>query len=140
MAKRLDARVAAISSAAVLAIYGAGYELTQRTVDVQRQIAAATRSVPRSLHDGVYSGTGSGPYGDVSVSISVTDRRIADVQITGVTTFFSADWIARLPAEVIRRQGPSIDVVSGATGSTAAFDAAVADALKRASARSGAVS
>jgi uncharacterized protein with FMN-binding domain len=133
----LDARVAAISSAAVLAIYGAGYELTQRTVDVQRQIAAAAREVPRSLRDGIYTGTGSGPYGEVSVSIRVTDRRIADVEITGVTTFFSADWIARLPAEVVRRQGPSIDVVSGATGSTAAFDAAVADALRRASAPGG---
>jgi uncharacterized protein with FMN-binding domain len=130
----MDSRVAAVSSAVVLAIYGAGYELTQRTVDIQRQIVAAARSVPRSLRDGVYGGTGSGPYGDVSVSITVIDRRIADVQITGVTTFFSADWIARLPAEVIRRQGPSIDAVSGATGSTAAFDAAVADALRRASA------
>jgi uncharacterized protein with FMN-binding domain len=131
----LDARVAAISSAAVLAIYGAGYELTERTVDVHRQIAAATRSMPRSLRDGIYTGTGSGPYGGVSVSITVTDRRIADVQITAVTTFFSADWIARLPAEVVRRQRPSIDVVSGATGSTAAFETAVANALRHASAR-----
>ena len=134
MARRLDARVVALSSAAVLAIYGAGYSLTQSTVDARAQIAAAARYAPRVLRDGTFIGTGASQFGDVTVSITVAGGRLAAVEITGVTTFFSADWIRGLPARVVRHDGPTVDVVSGATGSTAAFDAAVAAALHKASA------
>jgi uncharacterized protein with FMN-binding domain len=129
--------VVALSVAAVLAIYGAGYELTQSTLDVRAQIAAAARSAPTLLTDGTYGGTGSSQFGEVTVSVTVAGRRISGVEITGVTTFFSADWIAGLPAQVVRQQRPTVDVVSGATGSTAAFDSAVAAALRKAAAPDG---
>jgi uncharacterized protein with FMN-binding domain len=131
--------VAALSSAAVLAIYGAGYALTQSTVDAHAQIVAAARYVPRALRAGTYTATGASQYGNVTVSITVVGGRLTAVEITGVTTFFSADWISRLPAGVVRHRGPTVDVVSGATGSTAAFDAAVAAALAKAAAPRGAV-
>jgi len=139
VARRLDARVAALSSAAVLAIYGAGYALTQSTVDTRAQIVAAARYAPRALRDGTYTATGASQFGAVTVSITVAGDRLAAVEITGVTTFFSADWIRGLPAAVVRHQGPTVDVISGATGSTAAFDTAVAAALDKAAAARGAV-
>jgi uncharacterized protein with FMN-binding domain len=131
--------VAALSSAAVLAIYGAGYALTQSTVDARAQIVAAARHVPRALRDGTYTATGASQFGEVTVLIRVVGGRLAAVEITGVTTFFSADWIRRLPAAAVRHQGPTVDVVSGATGSTAAFDTAVAAALEKAAAPRGSV-
>ena len=134
MARRLDARVVALSSAAVFAIYGAGYAVTQSTVDARAQIAVAARYVPRTLRDGIYEATGASQFGDVTVSLTLRGGRLAAVEITGVTTFFSADWISGLPAQVVRHQGPTVDVVSGATGSTAAFDAAVRGALAKAAA------
>jgi uncharacterized protein with FMN-binding domain len=124
--------VVAVSAAAVLAIYGAGYALTQSAVDVREQIAAAAGYAPRLLVDGTYAATGSSQFGDVSVSLTVTGGRVTAVRITRVTTFFSADWISALPAQVVRHQRATVDVVSGATGSTAAFDAAVAAALHKA--------
>ena len=123
-----------MSAAAVLAIYGAGYALTQSTVDVREQIAAAAGYAPRLLVDGTYAATGSSQFGDVSVSLTVAGRRVTAVRITGVTTFFSADWISGLPTRVVRHQHAKVDVISGATGSTAAFDAAVAAALQMAAA------
>jgi uncharacterized protein with FMN-binding domain len=134
VARRLDARVVALSSAAVLAIYGAGYALTQSTIDARAQIAAAARYAPRVLRDGTFIATGASQFGDVTVSLRVVGGRLAAVEIIGVTTFFSADWISGLPASVVRHQGPTVDVVSGATGSTAAFDSAVAAALDKAAA------
>jgi uncharacterized protein with FMN-binding domain len=127
--------VVALSSAAVLSIYGAGYALTQSTVDLRGQIEAAASHVPRVLRDGTYTATGACQFGEVTVSLTVAGGRLAAVEITGVTTFFSADWISALPARVVRHQGPTVDVVSGATGSTAAFDRAVAVALDKAAAR-----
>jgi uncharacterized protein with FMN-binding domain len=132
--------VAALSSAAVLAIYGAGYALTQSTVDARAQIVAAARYAPRVLRDGIYTATGASQFGDVSVSITVAGGRLAAVEITGVTTFFSADWIQGLPAGVVRHDGPTVDVLSGATGSTAAFDTAVRAALDKAAAPPGTAS
>ena len=132
MARRPPGRVVAVSAAAVLAIYGAGYGLTESAVDVREQIAAAAGYAPRLLVDGTYKATGSSEFGDVTVSLIVAGRRVTAVRITGVTTFFSADWIAALPAQVVRHQRATVAVVSGATGSTAAFDAAVAAALHQA--------
>lgn len=128
MSRRVEPRIVALSSAAVLAIYGAGYVLTQPTLDIRNEIAAA--HAPKGpLRDGSFYGTGSSPFGDVTVALIVRSARIVDVRITGVTTYFSADWIASLPPEVVRGQSPRVDVVSGATASTAAFVGAVEDAL-----------
>jgi uncharacterized protein with FMN-binding domain len=47
-------------------------------------------------------------------------------------TRYSCSWIAALPGQVVARQSPEVDYVSGATQSTNAFYYAVVEALARA--------
>jgi uncharacterized protein with FMN-binding domain len=47
-------------------------------------------------------------------------------------TRYSCSWIAALPPQVVSRQSPNVDYVSGATQSVNAFYDAVVDALNKA--------
>lgn len=96
---------------------------------------ASTASQPETtLKDGTYTGVGTSRRGDVQVSLSVQGRRIANVNITGASTQYPTRWISALPGEVVSRQSPQIDIVSGATYSSLAFRGAVQQALQRAQA------
>jgi uncharacterized protein with FMN-binding domain len=86
------------------------------------------------LKDGTYSGVGTSRRGNVQVSLSVQGGRIASVNITGATTEYPTRDIAGLPAQVVSRQSPQIDIVSGATYSSLAFRGAVQQALQKAQA------
>ncbi len=137
MAKKMSRGLIALSSLAVLTVYGAGYALTQPAADLVSQLqtpsgdmTAPERAAP--YRDGTYSATGTSPFGDVTVAVTVQRRRITAVTITQCTTYFSRDWIAGLPAQTLARQSAAVDLVSGATGSTAAFHDAVRDALRQA--------
>ena len=87
-----------------------------------------------TLKDGSYTGVGTSRRGDVQVSLSIQGGRIANVNITGATTQYPTRWISGLPGEVVSRQSPQIDIVSGATYSSLAFRGAVQQALQRAQA------
>ena len=67
-------------------------------------------------------------------SLSIQGGRIANVNITSATTQYPTRWISGLPGEVVSRQSPQIDIVSGATYSSLAFRGAVQQALQRAQA------
>lgn len=134
MAKKTSRKIVALSSAAILAVYGAGYLRTQSVAGQLAQTVALTTGLSdpaqaTAYHDGTYSGTGRGPFGDVSVSLTLRGHRIVDVVITADTTSYSEKWIEGLPGEVKARQSARVDVVSGATFSTAAFQQAVLNAL-----------
>jgi uncharacterized protein with FMN-binding domain len=136
----------------VAAIYAVGYTATRpaRPSHAQARPAAQTgppaassgaKSAPggTDIHpgsagyrDGRFTGTGSSPYGEISVEVRVRGGRIASVEVTGATTFFPADDVSPLVPEVISRQSAQVDVVSGATGSSQAFQGAVQRALTKA--------
>jgi uncharacterized protein with FMN-binding domain len=84
--------------------------------------------------DGTYTGTGSGRYGSVTVSLSTSGGKIASVQITKVSTTFPVSQIASLPAQVVQRQSATVNAVTGATASSLAFKQAVQQALVQAAA------
>jgi uncharacterized protein with FMN-binding domain len=54
---------------------------------------------------------------------------VASVEVTSATTLFPASAVSALVPEVIARQSAQLDVVSGATGSSQAFQGAVQKAL-----------
>ena len=58
--------------------------------------------------------------------------RIVAATIAQCLTRYSCSWIAPLPPQVVTRQSPNVDYVSGATQSTNAFYDAVIDALAKA--------
>ena len=62
----------------------------------------------------------------------IKEGRIVGAVISECLTRYSCSWIAALPGQVIERQSPEVDFVSGATQSTDAFYYAVVEALKKA--------
>lgn len=102
--------------------------------------AAAAPAAPR-YKDGVYLAWGSCPHGDIEVSVSIEGGKIASTAISQCLTRYSCGWIAPkipggglpdLPSQVVERQSPKVDYVSGATESSYAFADAVATALSKA--------
>jgi uncharacterized protein with FMN-binding domain len=89
--------------------------------------AAATR-----WKDGTFLGWGTSRHGDIQASVEVRDGRIVSATIAQCLTRYSCSWIAPLPGQVVARQSPETDYVSGATQSTNAFYYAVVDALSKA--------
>lgn len=91
----------------------------------------ADKDHPR-YRDGTYTGWGTSRHGDIQASVDIKDGRIADAFISICMTQYSCSWISALPSQVVARQSPDVDFVSGATQSTNAFYYAVVEALKKA--------
>lgn len=93
----------------------------------------AADTVPlRKWSDGTYTGWGTSRHGDIEATVVIRNGAIASAQISQCLTRYSCSWIAALPGQVIARQSPDVDFVSGATQSTNAFYYAVVQALSQA--------
>jgi len=66
------------------------------------------------------------------VALTIKGGRIAGLTITGASTQYPVSWISALPGEVVTSQSARVDLVSGATYSSLAFEGAVQDALSQA--------
>jgi uncharacterized protein with FMN-binding domain len=100
--------------------------------------AAPTSTAPASasaFRAGTYTGTGTSRFGNVSVSVAISNGQISNVSITKVTTSFPVSRIASLPGAVVKNQTASVNVISGATYSSNAFKQAVQQALAQAQAQ-----
>jgi uncharacterized protein with FMN-binding domain len=82
--------------------------------------------------DGAYTGWGSSRHGDIEAKVVIENGRIASAIISQCRTRYSCSVIEQLPAQVIARQSPEVDYVSGATQSADAFYGAVVEALGKA--------
>jgi len=106
------------------------------------ETAASPAVAAKSAYkDGVYLGWGSCRHGDIEASVTIQEGKIAVVAISQCLTRYSCGWIAPkipgaglpdLPSQVVERQGPKVDYVSGATESSYAFADAVVAALSKA--------
>jgi uncharacterized protein with FMN-binding domain len=106
------------------------------------EAAAPPAGAAKSAYkDGVYLGWGSCRHGDIEASVTIQDGKIALVAISQCLTRYSCGWIAPkipgaglpdLPSQVVERQGPKVDYISGATESSYAFADAVVAALSKA--------
>jgi uncharacterized protein with FMN-binding domain len=100
---------------------------------------AVTRRI--QYKDGTYLGWGSSRHGDIQASVVIEDGKIVSALITQCLTRYSCTWIAPrtppgypdLPGQVVERQSPKVDYVSGATESSDAYSDAVSEALSKAS-------
>jgi uncharacterized protein with FMN-binding domain len=102
---------------------------------------APAAAAPARYKDGVYLGWGSCRHGDIEASVAIQGGKIALVAISQCLTRYSCGWIAPktpggglpdLPSQVVERQSPKVDYVSGATESSYAFADAVIAALSKA--------
>ena len=108
-------------------------------VAVAEAAKPAEEKLPSSLlmpkekyKDGTYLGWGTCRHGDIQAQVVVLDGRITSASIAQCWTRYSCSWVAHLPPQVVTRQSPDVDYVSGATQSANAFYWAVIDALTKA--------
>lgn len=87
-----------------------------------------------SWKDGTYTGSGTGFGGPIEVSVTITDGKIADIQLlsyAGETASYLEMAKAVIP-RILAAQSPNVDTVSGATYSSNGIRAAVIQALNKA--------
>jgi uncharacterized protein with FMN-binding domain len=97
-----------------------------------QQADTAQSDAAPARKDGTYSGWGTSRHGDIQATVQIKDGKIIFAAITECLTRYSCSWIAALPPQVLSRQSPEVDFVSGATESTNAFYYAVVQALNKA--------
>lgn len=130
----MSGELIALSTGAVVAVYAAGYLITQPAADALEHavLLAPSGLAARTYRDGTYLGSGDSRFGSVYVTVQVSGGRIGQVWINSVSTTFPQQVIADLPGAVVARQGAGVDLVTGATSSSAAFVLAVRAALQQA--------
>lgn len=83
------------------------------------------------LKDGRYQGRGTSPHGDIIAEVVIQKGNIVYAGIADCLTRYSCSVIKHLPEQVVVRQSIEVDLVSGASESTSAFQDGIAAALAR---------
>jgi uncharacterized protein with FMN-binding domain len=91
--------------------------------------AAPAAPAAPAWKDGTYTGWGYSRHGDIEARVVVEKGRIISAVISQCRTRYSCDVIDMLPPQVVERQSPEVDYVSGATQSADAFYGGVVAAL-----------
>jgi len=93
---------------------------------------ATSAVAPPKWRDGTYSGWGNSRHGSIEATVTIRGGKITEAYISRCETRYSCSWIEHLQIQVVDRQGPEVDFVSGATQSVNAFYYAVVEALAKA--------
>jgi len=109
-------------------------ERTEHSAKIESELNVGgpeLKQVEESVPDGVYTGEGIGFRGKIKVTVSVLDNLITDVVI--ISHSEDKKWFNRanryIPPAIIESQSTDVDVVAGATFSSAGIIDAVKDAL-----------
>lgn len=102
---------------------------------VEEQIAEAERAMSRGPYatDGTFEGSAQGYGGPVRMSVSIDNGYIARVEIADASDEDEAwlDMCSGLPGKIVKEQTTDIDVVSGATYTSAGILNAATEALQK---------
>ncbi|MCC7042647.1 MAG: hypothetical protein IT183_02215 [Acidobacteria bacterium] len=122
------------AAAAVTAPEAAPAVATANATATPVPVAPAAPAVPAAprYKDGTYTGWGTSRHGDIEAQVIIVNGRITSATIKECMTRWPCSWIEALPGQVVARQSPETDFVSGATQSTNAFYYAVVQALGKA--------
>lgn len=109
-------------------------ETTAAATQAATTAAAAEAAASGSYVPGTYSATAQGFGGDVTVTLTVDESKITDVQITGdkETPEKGGEAIKTLQPLLLEKQSADVDAVSGSTITSDAVKKAFADALAKA--------
>jgi uncharacterized protein with FMN-binding domain len=111
----------------------ASVEPVTPTVDLKAEpVPAVSAPAASQWKDGTYLGWGSCRHGQIQARVVIEGGRIKSARVAQCLTRYSCDAIDSLPPQVVQRQSPEVDFVSGATQSTDAYYYAVVEALSKA--------
>jgi uncharacterized protein with FMN-binding domain len=123
-----------IAFGAIYTMIGNQYQsvdLTSASIESVTDTESLVGGDATGVADGVYTGTGTGYRGDMTVQVTVENEVITAVQI--VSSSDDSKWLNRaystVASEIISTQTADVDTVSGATYSSMGIKEAVADAL-----------
>lgn len=128
----------AINAAAIIALIAAfgswAAEAYAHDAEVEEQILAAERAASRGTYpnDGVFEGSAQGFGGPVVMRVTIDNGYIDSVEIVDAT-MEDAPWLEMclgLPDAIVKAQGTSIDVVSGATYTSSGILNGATEALR----------
>ena len=107
---------------------------TEATIKVEKEEETAAPEVDGGYKDGVYTGTGKGNGGDVTVEVTVEGGNIVKVELTDhkETPGIYEGAETAVVNEIIKTQSTEVDSVTGATLTSEAIKNAVAEAVKEA--------
>lgn len=127
---RITATNLAVAAAtAIFAVYVAGYT---RTDSLPPPPHTPPATIAARWKDGDWVGRGHCHHGDIITTVTIRNGRIQTAIISQCLTRYACSVIDELPPQVLQRQSPEVDFVSGATESTEAFYTALTEALSRA--------
>lgn len=146
--RRLTDGLIGLGSAAVLAVYAAGYVNTQHTESTFGRVVSGSVTPYRGslvgspmpspvqgagYRDGTWLGRGNSRHGAIQATVVIEGGKITSANVSGCDTRYSCDYVDPLVHEVIDKQVAPVDHISGATDSSRAYQDAVNDALRRSS-------
>ena len=99
------------------------------------EIAAEAGETGGSYTDGIYQGTATGFGGDITVEVTITDGRIASVDILSAEDSAYLTMATDIIPEILDAQSADVDTISGATFSSTGIKNATAQALAKGGAR-----
>lgn len=94
--------------------------------------ATATPAKTGKYRDGTYVAMGYSRHGDIQATVVIKSGKIVSADITQCLTRYPCSMVSSLPGQVITNQAPPVDLVSGATYSSMAYQEAVSSALSKA--------
>lgn len=92
----------------------------------------ATTAPATRYKDGTFVGEGNSRHGGVRAQVIIKGGKIVSAAILGCSTRYPCSVIDPLPPEVVSQQSTNVDMVSGASDSSAAYLEAVGNALAKA--------
>ena len=119
-----------------VALGGCKQQAAQEDAPAEIEVAPTEKPAPQNgkYKDGVYTAGRRGYAGDVVVTATIADDRLVDIQIEGAeeTKGVGSVAITRMRERLLEAQFGPVDVVSGATVTSEAVKAALADILAKA--------
>ena len=147
--KKNDKKWVILCSTALAAVYSAGYFTTETQANLGQPLpqiesnfqtnsstvngSKESSNITNSRYkDGTFTGSGMNRRGSIEVQVTIKKDIITDVAISHFAMHYSDRDVVGMPDEVLQKQSPQVENVSGATYSTEAFQNAVQDALDQA--------
>ena len=119
----------AVATPTPVAVAAVGPASATASTSAKAATTPPVAAAPSKWRDGKFTGWGSCRHGDIEATVEIRGGRIVSAVISKCHTVYSCDVIAKVIPQVVERQTPDVDTVSGATQSADAFYWAVFSAL-----------
>ncbi len=132
--KKVSPVVMCVIAVVTVALYFGGSFAINAVSEKLSEDAAAAATAVGDYVDGVYEGSGMGFSGTTTVSVTIENGVITDIETVSTDDdgrYYNKSFLVMKP-EIIAAQGSEVNAVTGASYSSAGIAEAVADALKKA--------